>query len=195
VEHPRLPRIASAVYRGGQLVTRFEDGSCVSTPIEGLLRPGTQDGNWSRLTFNPFEIVVPTADGAVEIPWNVIRVLTDKEYDAYIAAAAKERPRAIGARLRDLRERRPLSSQEVADIAGLDADRLSQIESGTAAISGPTLDRILEAMGSSLQEFAAMGSAVASRHPQPPSLGVGDSGRRDTARPAGDLRPVPRSSR
>jgi len=115
------------------------------------------------MTFDLYEIVVPTADGPFEIPWDVIRARTDTEFDAYLTAFAEAESRRIGARLRTLRERQSLSLEGLATLADLALDRLARIETGAEDTSLATIETVLAAMGSSLREFAAMGSAASHR--------------------------------
>ena len=188
-------RMVSADYWQGALRVRFENGDCVSLPVASLSRPTTEVANWDAVTFAPYEIVLPTTEGQVEIPWSTIRLLTDKEFDAHWAKAAEESARKTGARLRELRESRSLSLDELATRARLTSDQLSRLEAGTAGIPLLTIEDVLEAMGSSFDELADVHSPVHRRQPRPRSLGVGDSGDGETARQASGIRPVPRSFR
>lgn len=89
----------------------------------------------------------------VEIPWSTIRALTDKDYSAHLAAAAAEQAKKVGLRLRALRELRHLTSKEVAERAGITLQSLSRIEHGHHDVVFTTLQRILAAMGCSLQDL------------------------------------------
>src|SRR2546421_12526496 len=86
-----------------QLRVLFKDGSSVAVDATRLLPAEAHGVDWSGLRFTPFEITVPTAAGEVEIPWSTIRALTDKDYSAYLAAAAEEQAKRVGQRLRELR--------------------------------------------------------------------------------------------
>jgi DNA-binding Xre family transcriptional regulator len=92
--------------------------------------------------------------GHVEIPWSTIRALTDREYAAHLAEAAEEQARQIGLRIRELRELRGLSSNELAERAGITPQSLSRIEHGHHDVVFRTLRRILAAMGCSLRDLA-----------------------------------------
>jgi transcriptional regulator with XRE-family HTH domain len=110
--------------------------------------------NWDALTFSPYEIVVPTLQGEIEVPWSTIRLLSDKEYSAHLADAAEEEARQIGLRIKELRTSRNLSGKEVAERAGITPQSLSRIENGRHDIVFTTLRRILAAMGYSLKDLA-----------------------------------------
>ena len=102
----------------------------------------------------PYEIVVPTIDDPVEIPWSTIRVLTDQDYSAHLAAAAEEQAKRIGRRIAELRESRGLSSEELAERAGITSQSLSRIEAGRPDAVFTTLQRVLAALGCSLRDLA-----------------------------------------
>jgi DNA-binding Xre family transcriptional regulator len=138
---------------GDQLRVRFKDGSWVVVDAARLLPADTRRADWSALTFTPFEITVPTAAGDIEISWSTIRALTDKAYSAYLTAAAEEQAKKVGERLRALRERRGLTSKEVAQRAGITPQSLSRIEHGHHDVVYTTLQRILAAMGCSLKDL------------------------------------------
>ena len=74
------------------------------------------------------------------------------------------------------------------------------VERTTLSIPGPLLDRLRAAATErrvSMAEFVreALEEKLAARRPRPGSLGVGASGRHDTARDASDERPEPRTWR
>lgn len=151
---PGYQRIAAVERRGDRLVVLFEDGSRVSVPAAGVLPPGARGAEWDGVTFNPYEIIVPTADGPIEVPWSTIRVLTDPEYSAHLAASAAEQARRIGLRIKELRESRRLTSKALAERAGISAQSLSRIEHGRHDVVLTTLQRILAAMGYALKDLA-----------------------------------------
>src|SRR5437870_1387269 len=140
-------RIASVDHRGDHIGVLFEDGSCVSINSRKLLPSHLQSPDWSAMAFSPYEITVPTSNGAVEISWSTVRALTDKEYSAHLADAAEEQARQIGFRLRELRKSRQLTSKELAERAGISPQSLSRIENGHHDVVLRTLQRILAGMG------------------------------------------------
>lgn len=153
-------RIASVSRHGDELVVQFEDGSRVNVDAQRILPADTRLAQWDAMTFNPYEIVVPTLGGEVEVPWSIIRVLTDKEYSAYLAGAAEEEARQIGLRIKELRTNRNLSSKELAERASITPQSLSRIEHGRHDVVFTTLQRLLAAMGYTLKDLA-----VAPRRP------------------------------
>lgn len=153
-------RLASVKYQAGTLMVQFEDGSLANLAATRALPPGSRGADWSRISFNPYEILVPTAAGEIEIPWSTIRVLTDWDYRAHLAAAAEEQARRIGERIRELRMSRNLTSKELAARAGIPPQSLSRIERGRHHVVFTTLQRILAAMGCSLNDLMIESSPV-----------------------------------
>ncbi len=106
------------------------------------------------MTIDPYEIVVPTIDDAVEIPWSTIRVLTDQDYSAHLAAAAEEQAKHIGRPIQELRENRRLGRAELAERAGITTQSLSRVEAGRPDAVFTDLQRVLAALGCSLRDLA-----------------------------------------
>src|SRR6266508_1044454 len=146
-------RIVSASYRDGRLIVLFEDRTWVDLKADRVVPPETRGAQWERLAVSPYEVTVPTENGAVEIPWSTVRAVTDKAYSAHLADAAEEEARQIGLRIRELREKRNLSSKELAERAGITPQSLSRIELGRHDVVFTTLRRILAAMGCSLKDL------------------------------------------
>ena len=147
-------RIASASHQGDGLVVRFEDGASVSLDSRRVLPAESGRVDWDGMSVNPYELVIPTAGGQIEVSWSTIRVLTDREYAAHLAAAAEAQASQIGLRIKQLREARGLSSKELAERAGITPQSLSRIEHGRHDVVFTTLRRIVAAMGCSLRDLA-----------------------------------------
>lgn len=154
-DRQEFQRMGSVNHRAGQIVVQFEDGSRVTIDAARVLPPDARSVEWSNLSYTPYEIVIPTADGEVEVPWSTIRLLTDKEYSAHLAAAAEEQARLIGLRIKELRKSRDLSSKELAERAGITPQSLSRIEHGRHDVVFTTLQRLLAAMGYTLKDLRA----------------------------------------
>ena len=145
-------RIVSAMAHAGVLTAGFGDGSHAHLDVRRLLRPG-EAPEWERMTFTPFEIVVPSEAGDIEIPWSTIRALTDPAYEQHLATKFAEQARLIGERVRGLRQSKDLGVQELADQAGISPERLARIEAGEDGISLPTLEWIVAALGHDMRVF------------------------------------------
>lgn len=85
-------RITSAIHRHGELVVGFADGSEARLSPRPLVSPDVPQPDWSNLRIEEFHLVAPSAAGNIEIPWDVIRVRTDPEYDTFWATLVAERP-------------------------------------------------------------------------------------------------------
>ena len=88
-------RITSARFGAGQVLVDFEDRTHARVAANALLPAHVRDSDWTRMMVNPYEIVVPTPDGSVEIPWDSIRVLTDPAYDAHLQSMAAAEARLL----------------------------------------------------------------------------------------------------
>jgi DNA-binding XRE family transcriptional regulator len=143
-------RMTSARYRAGELIVDFEDGTRVRLAADALLPAHVREPDWTRMAVDPYEIVVPTADGSLEIPWDDIRLLTDSAFEAHRRAKAAEENRIIGAKIKALRERKALGLEALAERAGIPIETLTDIEAGQAAASFSTLERVLAPLGADL---------------------------------------------
>jgi len=146
-------RIVGVERHGDELGVHFGDGSEARVDARCLLPPRTREIDWEAMTFDPYEIVVSTAEEQIEIPWSAIRALTDRDYATHLAEAAKEQARQIGRRIRELRKQRGLTSKEVAERARITPQSLSRIENGHHDVVYTTLQQILAAMGASLKDL------------------------------------------
>lgn len=68
----------------------------------------------------------------------------------------RDLPRALGRRLRQLRDARQLTQGELAELAHLDTSYISQIENGHRDPSLTSLGALADALGMSLAEFLAV---------------------------------------
>src|SRR5947209_15739244 len=96
-------RMTSAEPRGEALLVHFEDGGSAMVPFEELLPGDAVSASWELLRTRPYELMVPTPRGQVEIPWSTVRALSDPAYDAHLGAADERQSREVGRRLRALR--------------------------------------------------------------------------------------------
>jgi transcriptional regulator with XRE-family HTH domain/Zn-dependent peptidase ImmA (M78 family) len=146
--------IVGAAFREGHLVVRFADGDVASVPVERLVRSPANGARWQEARHNAHEVIVPGADGDLEISWMDVRAQSDPRFAEYLLRTADEEARRIGQRLRTLRERRGMTSKEVAEAAGIAPLSLSRIELGRHDVVYRTLRRILAAMNFSLRDLA-----------------------------------------
>ena len=92
--------------------------------------------------------------GPIETPWSTIRLLSDPDYAAFVAASARDYARRMGERIRELRRSRGLSSRELAARAGIAPNSLSRIERGHHDVTLSTLGALLAAMGYTYADLA-----------------------------------------
>ncbi len=137
------------------LVT-FKNGDEAHVKFSSVLPKGMK---YWHFTAMPGEhgnsIYIPGNGFAIEIPWNVIRTLTDPDFAKVMVDAAAKQALEIGARLRHLRNECGLTQRHVAGLAGIEPANLSRIENGRLRLNTSTLWKILAAMGYSPADLAS----------------------------------------
>lgn len=132
----------------------FENGDNAKLSKQELVSNDTSDILWDSLNNNVFEITINTKTDVLEIPWDKIRVLTDKKFAKYLAGEAEDEAKYIGIKLKQLRENKDITGVELAERAGITPQTISRIERGHTDVSFTTLRKILAAMGYSLKDLA-----------------------------------------
>ncbi len=96
---------------------------------------------------NPYELVIETAAGEhVEIPWDFARHYCDASYRPTVEAIAAEGRRALGGRVRRLRESSGLTQEALARKAGIGRITLVRLEAGERSPRLRTLSAIAHAL-------------------------------------------------
>ncbi len=132
----------------------FENGDSADFSVESIIPAFVKKHYAKEYSFNSFELIIPAEPFDIEIPWDKIRVSSDIEFSRYIAKQAEEQAKAVGEKLKVLRERKGLKSFELADRAGLTPQTISRIENGRTDVSFQTLQKILAVMGLDLKDLA-----------------------------------------
>lgn len=159
--HPALQRwdtreygdVAEAHYDRGDLVVRFEDGDRVRVPVERLSAPHITEPDWAAVSAGEFWVNVPTPTGTVEISWLSIRLMTDADFSAEWDRRCAEIARDVGNRLRELREARGITEDELARRVSIPAETLRSVEAGDGPNSLDLEGRILAAMDCSFADL------------------------------------------
>jgi hypothetical protein len=113
----KYQQIVDAHHDAGDLVVRFGDGTVARVGVERMDRVQERGPDWDALTFDEFQIVVPTRTGDFEIPWFPIRSMSDPAFRAHLDAVEAESARWVGERVRDLRRGRGLTVDALAERA------------------------------------------------------------------------------
>src|SRR4051794_25826889 len=90
-EYMRIVRVEAQP--GGQLEILFADDCTIHVDGRLLLPPGVKGVCWeqARPGENGFELVVPRQNGTeFDIPWDVVRTVTDSGFAAHMSQAAEE---------------------------------------------------------------------------------------------------------
>ncbi|MDP9046980.1 MAG: helix-turn-helix domain-containing protein, partial [Bacteroidota bacterium] len=157
-ENINYQTIEKAMVRDGTLVTSFANGDTVEISLQSLL-PYISEELIKKIKSedihnNSFEIEIETGSDIRLIPWDKIRVLTDKEFSRFLATQAEEQAKLIGIKLKRLREKNGIRSNDLAERSGITAQTISRIEKGHQDISFTTLRKLLASMGYSLSDLA-----------------------------------------
>ena len=147
-------RIKKAEYSKGSVNVVFENGDLIQIPSSSLIPFGNTSIDWDNLSFSPFEITIPGDPSIVEIPWDKIRVSSDKEFAKHLAVQSEVQTKLIGTKIKRLRERKGIRSNELAERAGITPQTISRIEQGHTDVSFGTLRKILASMGYTLKDLA-----------------------------------------
>lgn len=150
--------ISKAHIRDGTLIVSFANEDNVEISLQSLMPFVTEKVVKSlgteNLTVTPYEVTVDLGTEEKVIPWDKIRVLTDKEFSRFLAQQAEEQAKLIGIKLKRLREKKNIKSNELADRSGITAQTISRIEKGHQDVSFTTLRKLLASMGYSLKDLA-----------------------------------------
>jgi DNA-binding XRE family transcriptional regulator len=146
--------IVAVRYEHGRLLVAFMDGSEASLAVADLEGYGVEDREWQGARPEVHHITVPTRSGVVEIPWDVIRALTDREFGAFLTEHAASTAKRAGARFRDLRNARGLETSQVAQRVGVPSETIDRLEAGSLPADLDLEQRVLAALGTTRdQEF------------------------------------------
>ncbi len=106
---------------------------------------------------NPYEIVlVLHGDETVELPWDFVRHYCDKGYVTQAQEVTATGRRAIGERIRLLREAKGLAQSKLAQTAGIGRVTLVRTERGEQSPRYDTLMALAKALGISLSELTSV---------------------------------------
>jgi hypothetical protein len=81
-------QIRGASFEDGVINVEFGDGTHARISAD-LLVSKAMAPSWTEMRVEEYHLVVPSGEGDLEIPWDVIRVHTDPEFDAHWASFAR----------------------------------------------------------------------------------------------------------
>ncbi|MEM4284381.1 MAG: helix-turn-helix transcriptional regulator [Candidatus Caldarchaeum sp.] len=127
----------------------FADGAVAVVPvseIEKAGRPATLDLNTVKLS-DPYVIMIKNVKGETEeIPWDFVRVYADEAFARSERDKGQFSLKALGERIRRLREQAGLSQEQLARKANIGRITLSRIENGKLYACTRTLEKIARAL-------------------------------------------------
>jgi DNA-binding XRE family transcriptional regulator len=145
--------VIDARYEPRTLIVDFADGTEARIDVDQLGAYGIRDDQWPRVRADEIHVSVPRDADEIEIPWDVLRYVSDPEFRVYWDEVMTSAQRNLGNRLRELRVTHGLSVADLATRAGIDGELLRQIESGETAVSLTLEDELLSAMGCSFEDL------------------------------------------
>jgi transcriptional regulator with XRE-family HTH domain len=146
-------RIDSVNLQNKYIEVLFENGDNVAIELKSIL-PISFDDSEIEITNDSYDIFIKNERENTIVPWSKIRVLSDINFSKYMAQLADEQAREVGKKIKSLRERKGIKSNELADRSGLTPQTISRIEKGHTDVSFATLRKMLAAMGLSLKDLA-----------------------------------------
>src|SRR4051794_18661625 len=117
-ENTMYQRINKAEIAKHDLVVTFENGDVSYIEVKAVLpfEKGIEnDVRNEHLTYNDYEVILTVDEEKYRIPWDKIRVLTDKDFSKYLADEAEKQAKLIGVKLKRLREKKNIRSNELAE--------------------------------------------------------------------------------
>lgn len=147
-------KIIDASLEGDELKVVFQNGDNIILPLIKVLPIGLDPTNVTLLNYSDYELHFESNGNTIVVPWDKLRVLTDQDFAKEMALKAEENAQLVGIRLKILRERKGLRSNELAERAGVTPQTITRIEKGHTDVSFATLRKILAAMAYTLKDLA-----------------------------------------
>lgn len=147
-------KIRSASINKEILDVIFCNGDRVQISYNMLL---SQDANelFNDVTIEDY-IITLHGSREVVIPWDKIRIVTDPKFANAMAKKAEESAKSVGLKIKVLREKKQIKSNDLASRAGVTPQTISRIEKGHTDVSFGTLRKILASMGYTLRDLAEL---------------------------------------
>lgn len=146
-------RIKIAKMSHGIVDVTFENGDEVQLQVRSLIA-GVINSERCVFDFGANELIFTCSETVIRVPWVKIRVLSDVAFGRHMAEKAEQQSKEVGEKLKGLRKRMGIKSNELADRAGLTPQTITRIEKGHTDVSFATLGRLLAAMGLNLKDLA-----------------------------------------
>lgn len=143
---------ARAVEEGLELA--FADGRSGVIPFADIPELGSLSDVVEIDLPNPYEVILHDSQGhTVELPWDFARHYCDASYPPRVAEVAAAGRLSIGRRIRQLREARRITQEDLAAAAGVGRVTLVRIERGEQSPRFDTLAALAQALGRPLAEL------------------------------------------
>ncbi len=134
----------------------FADGAVAVVPVSEIEQAGgltTLDLSTVKLS-DPYVIMMKSVKGETEeIPWDFVRVYADEEFNRSEREKGQLSLKALGKRIRQLREQSGLSQEQLARKAKIGRITLSRIENGKLYARTKTLEKVARALGARMEDL------------------------------------------
>jgi DNA-binding XRE family transcriptional regulator len=154
--------IANAQFVDGTLRVVFGDGATASMPIPAVQRhTENKELRWEALHISPdrsFLTVGPRHSLTLPLPFDIIREYVARDANTRARGNRTERQstaQAVGPRIRELREHKGITQDDLASRIGKSRWTIIRIESGRLLPSVGDLEKMARAMGVGLAEVLA----------------------------------------
>lgn len=135
------------------LIVHFESGRCYALDLVDIAgADDTEAAQWEIGEGRDYLKITQRSGNVLEVPWDAVLYHCEPKYAYYKgrqepgAEPPLARARRIGARVRDLRTARGMTSTQLAERSGMQRPNLSRLESGKHVPSLETLERVAEAL-------------------------------------------------
>jgi transcriptional regulator with XRE-family HTH domain len=150
--------IKNAFIQEGDLIVTFGNDDLARVSLSSLL-PYIDEGEIKKISsdninYTSYEINISIQDNVITIPWDKIRVISDIEFSRFLAEKAEEQAKLVGVKLKRLREKKGIRSNELSERSGITAQTISRIEKGHQDVGFSNLKKLLASMGYSLKDLA-----------------------------------------
>jgi len=153
-EKSSYQKIEDVKFDRNKLFVRFENGDSIEVSIDAVVQYGASEIEWNKITNSSYALVVPAKPYDIENTLGQITCISDKDFSKHLAEQAEEQAKLIGIKIKRLREKKGLKSNDLAERAGITAQTISRIEKGHTDVNFGTLRKILASMGYSLKDLA-----------------------------------------
>lgn len=164
-DNPKYQQIVTAHVEQGRLFVRFANGEMTTSVLRNLcprIDPSmAHDITREHIRLNVHEVMIDYEGEKILVPWDAIRFHTDYAYARHMLEVAHQQVVAIGTIIRNMREGKDMTIEDVSLRTDISLSKIKAIELGDRDVSFASLRKILGAMGFGLKDIAEIYEAKA----------------------------------